>query len=139
MFVYIVAKEDHSQPWKIGRTTDPDQRMKQLQAHSPAKLVYVKIVEAHQSLESSLHRQFAKYRSHGEWFELPEERATEALARLDGEAWVQIVRPQGKRPYGRHTTRKTKKMGKVTGGQGFRFDDMRLQIAALEEHRRLFP
>lgn len=127
MFIYIVAKEDHGQPWKLGRTTEPVQRLANLQSGSPVKLVYVKIVEAHLSLEASLHRQFARYRLHGEWFDLPEDQAQLVLARLDGEPWVLSMdgRTKGKRPYRRHgkaPTRKSKKLPRVTGGQGFRLD-----------------
>lgn len=88
MFVYVVGHQDGSQPWKIGRTTDPVTRLKDLQTPSPVPLAYIKIVEAHPTLEGSLHRQFAKYRVHGEWFNLPHEMTEVLLARLDGAPWI---------------------------------------------------
>lgn len=91
-FIYVVAQQDGSQPWKIGKTQDPVQRLKSHQAGSPVPLVYMKIVQAHPDLEKSLHRQFAKYRTHGEWFHLSEANAQMVLDRLDGLPWVVTVR-----------------------------------------------
>lgn len=90
-YVYVVGAIGGAQPWKIGRTTDPKQRMASLQAHSPVKLEYIKIAEAHPTLEPSIHRQFARYRIHGEWFSFPEEDQQKVLARLDGDPWVYKV------------------------------------------------
>lgn len=101
MFIYVVAGPDDAQPWKVGRTTDPDKRLISLQAHSPVALHYVKIVEAHPTLEGSIHRQFAQFRTHGEWFDIPEDHRQTLLARLDGEPWVYTVVTSLKRKKGR--------------------------------------
>lgn len=121
MYVYVVGHQDGSQPWKIGRTTDPTERLKNLQAGSPAPLAYVKIVEAHPTLEGALHRQFARYRLHGEWFTLPDEMTEVLLARLDGAPWITHP-PTIKRGKGNRYRRRNRYGGTRKPRTGFRLD-----------------
>lgn len=53
---------------KIGASHDPGQRIKALQAMSPAKLTILATVSGHIGDERAYHKQFAAHRSHGEWF-----------------------------------------------------------------------
>lgn len=126
-FVYVVSTVGGGQPWKIGTTTQPMVRLKTLRSHSPAPLEFVKVVEAHPSLEKSLHRQFGAYRTNGEWFTLPPEQADLVLARLDGAPWQSPVgypkRKKWKEGKANATEAKMmRRLKKTNGGVGFRLD-----------------
>jgi hypothetical protein len=55
---------------KIGITTRPvNERLKMLQTGSPVALQVIATCPGHSRREQELHRQFAKSRRHGEWFE----------------------------------------------------------------------
>lgn len=54
---------------KIGRTSHSiENRLAQLQAHSPDKLEVIAVIEASSKLESRLHDHFQSAHLHGEWF-----------------------------------------------------------------------
>lgn len=53
---------------KIGVTNDPAKRLMQLQTGSHEPLVLLGTIPGDYTEESRLHRQFAPYRIHGEWF-----------------------------------------------------------------------
>jgi hypothetical protein len=55
---------------KIGRTTDLDARLKQLQRMNPRKLRLLGYVAGAAAEEAEIHRRFAHLRKHGEWFRL---------------------------------------------------------------------
>ena len=63
--------------FKIGIASRPFARVKQMQTGSPLQLI---VSRAHRSddakfLEARMHEAFSKYRSHGEWFDVPHEIA----------------------------------------------------------------
>jgi len=57
---------DSGGPVKIGKTGNPEQRLKDMQTGSPVKLMIIHIIN--EDVESQMHRRFAKHRIHGEWF-----------------------------------------------------------------------
>jgi hypothetical protein len=74
-WVYLVYSPDLRR-LKIGWTTNPDQRLMQLQGQSPARLVLLKAIQATEPVERKLLHAFRSKRLHGEWFEdCPEIRA----------------------------------------------------------------
>jgi hypothetical protein len=54
-------------PIKIGVSSTPRRRLKQLQTGSPVPLEIVGLIDG--NVEDELHRQFAQCRKHGEWFD----------------------------------------------------------------------
>lgn len=58
---------------KIGRSVDPENRLKSLQTASPDKLTLLKVIPEQVVSESELHERFAHLRRQGEWFEAAEE------------------------------------------------------------------
>lgn len=56
---------------KIGVTNDVPTRIKGLQTGSPFPLRVLAVIEGGEDLEKFIHKQFAKFRKHGEWFEIP--------------------------------------------------------------------
>lgn len=65
--LYFAICEDTAR-LKIGRSSDVDRRLRQLQSASPTPLRMVKVERAG-FIEPILHRQFAHLRLHNEWFE----------------------------------------------------------------------
>lgn len=84
---------------KIGTSTDPEQRMKVLQASTPLDLVPLRVVpvEFGYATEHALHVQFASLRVRGEWF-----RATPELLdfALHGELPSVVQAPMAAEPVG---------------------------------------
>lgn len=60
--------------YKIGRTTNIDRRLRQLQTMNSQQLTLVKLIRCHDAIatETNLHHKFKSYRCQGEWFELPD-------------------------------------------------------------------
>ena len=56
-------------PIKIGLTTEPKQRLKQLQNGSPIPLQILGALRGDEKVEAAIHERFRKLRLHGEWFE----------------------------------------------------------------------
>jgi hypothetical protein len=71
-YLYVIMGENVV---KIGRATNPNERLRELQTghHIPLKLVAA--VPAHADLEAAVHKKFAHLKMSGEWFGL-----TDALA-----------------------------------------------------------
>lgn len=67
-YVYVIGSADSS-VIKIGRTTDVDRRLADIQRMSPLKLSVLWKTEGAAALELALHRWFSSSRSHGEWFD----------------------------------------------------------------------
>lgn len=61
--------------YKIGKSKNPASRLKDLREQSAHPIELVHQIQCPDMLlaERSLHQRFAKYRVHGEWFELPQE------------------------------------------------------------------
>jgi len=53
---------------KIGSAADPAHRLIDLQVGSPSKLVLLATIDGGVTEEKELHKKFAEYRDHGEWF-----------------------------------------------------------------------
>jgi len=66
--VYFVQAEGGG-PIKIGRATDVERRVADLQRYSPLPLHVLAVAEGGSALETRLHQRFANTRKHGEWFE----------------------------------------------------------------------
>lgn len=67
--VYLIGSPD-SPVVKIGCSTDPKRRLRNLQSGSPAPLRLLATFEGGYVAEKELHRRFAGRRVHGEWFDL---------------------------------------------------------------------
>ena len=82
MFLYIVCDASESVV-KIGYSTDPESRCRSLQTGYPLPLrVYytVSVEESRvRSLERKIHFELGQYRTHGEWFRIPADRARSLL------------------------------------------------------------
>lgn len=65
---------------KIGRAIDVDKRFRSLECGSPVPLELARVVPGERGLECDLHRYFAAYRKHGEWFDLKAWEAIEPLS-----------------------------------------------------------
>ena len=68
--LYII-QSDKTGAIKIGRSKNPENRLKQLQTGSPYKLKLLLVVEGRGDLEKRLHQKLDKWkqRRNGEWFE----------------------------------------------------------------------
>ena len=83
--VYIIECAGYC---KIGVAADPHGRAKDINTGSPIKATVYR-VRAYESrdlafqVERRLHRYFAKFRTNGEWFDVPKEKVWHALTRLD--------------------------------------------------------
>jgi hypothetical protein len=66
-FVYFCQALDGG-PIKIGLTENPPLRLAHIQACCPVPVRFVAIVLGDSSDEALLHRRFAEWRLHGEWF-----------------------------------------------------------------------
>lgn len=67
--VYFIQSEIGG-PIKIGVSGNPQERMDSLQMYYPFKLLVIATIkEGGYKKESELHKRFAKYRLHGEWFD----------------------------------------------------------------------
>lgn len=68
-FVYVIGAPDLTEV-KIGVSGNPKRRAKQLQPGVDAPLSVLWYTHGDGSLERALHRHFADYWTHGEWFDL---------------------------------------------------------------------
>lgn len=66
-WVTYVVRLGESGPIKIGKAIDVDARIAKLQTGCPEKLHVIKVIG--KNIEAELHRRFADYRKHGEWFD----------------------------------------------------------------------
>tara|TARA_Y100000996_G_scaffold256241_1_gene201609 strand:+ start:116 stop:490 length:375 start_codon:yes stop_codon:yes gene_type:complete len=73
-FVYLIRgpKNGSEQLYKIGQTSNMQNRMRNLQTGSPTKLEVVKFIQTEDALmtERKLHDAFSETRIQGEWFAL---------------------------------------------------------------------
>lgn len=67
---------------KIGRTTRFNERMKELQSISPSQFKIILKISAPPTLETELHRQYVKFRRHGEWFQLDEKMRNDLVEKV---------------------------------------------------------
>jgi hypothetical protein len=66
-YVYFFQAEIGG-PIKIGRSFDPDVRLRDLQLMSPFRLRQLALIPGSIDKEAELHRRFSHSRLHGEWF-----------------------------------------------------------------------
>lgn len=85
----------HDNLIKIGVTTDVPRRLRELQTGSSVPLKVIAVRPGDWHLEKSLHRQFAQWRTTGEWFALPVDPYRDLLARFEGGTWVNKIPPPG--------------------------------------------
>lgn len=67
-------------PVKIGLAVDPVRRLACLQTGSPVALKLLWHTQGGPALEGALHKRFAKYRIHGEWFDFRRLSALDLVA-----------------------------------------------------------
>jgi hypothetical protein len=73
-FVYLI-REESTDNYKIGHTNNIERRWKEINSPIPPRpydLIWTIYCSDRYEAESSLHRQFAAYRGHGEWFNFSE-------------------------------------------------------------------
>lgn len=72
-YVYIIKDASASGYYKIGKTHLPSQRLLRFSVALPFTIEIISIIscEDMSELEAYLHHVFAKYRTNGEWFNLP--------------------------------------------------------------------
>lgn len=67
--IYFIKPVSSFGPVKIGTTSLPvERRLAQLQSASPLMLEVAAACAGHAGHEALLHREFARFRLHGEWF-----------------------------------------------------------------------
>lgn len=83
-YIYAICQEGTTLI-KIGRTTNPDARLKNLQIGSgvPLTMKYLWRVSDAVSMEGKLHKRFENLRIQGEWFRLSLEDEAELIACMD--------------------------------------------------------
>ena len=71
-FIYFI-RGDHTNTFKVGISSEPRSRLKNMQTGCPVKLILSRSVEVKntESVEKELHKAFSKYKIHGEWFSMP--------------------------------------------------------------------
>lgn len=84
---------------KIGRTFDPEWRLKELQIGSPIPLVLMAEAKGSAKVESFLHSYFDEYRENGEWFRAHESILDVAEIALDRGSLLEWVEEHGGRVY----------------------------------------
>lgn len=74
-YVYLIGVKGHK-VYKIGHSTNPERRIKTLQAQRDVELEIVGVIPYHnyQQAEFYWQRKFARYQLSGEWFALPDEQ-----------------------------------------------------------------
>lgn len=81
-YLYVVGPTNSGRV-KIGITTDTLQRLKALQASSPALLRLLWWARGSREMEERLHLRFHSYRTHGEWFDFGERADPVAAVRAE--------------------------------------------------------
>ena len=70
----VYAMGGETGPIKLGKSNDPDRRLRDMQTMSPMPLELIHQADETESInEKDLHRIFAGSRLHGEWFEIDRE------------------------------------------------------------------
>lgn len=83
IFVYFIREGDDG-PIKIGRGTNPSNRLAELQIGNPRRFTLIGFFPGDPAIEAGLHRKFAQWRLQGEWF-TADAPGLEALARAAGQ------------------------------------------------------
>lgn len=70
-YIYVIS--DRQGRFKIGRSDNPEKRLRQLQTGNSKKLEIIGITKGDIWLEKRLHKMFLLHREKGEWFSLSPE------------------------------------------------------------------
>jgi len=84
VYLYLIAAENGL--FKIGKSTNPRNRIAQIRTSSPCRVepvLWIYYDEGERDLEKDLHTAFESARSHGEWFALIHEDWMTILRHLD--------------------------------------------------------
>jgi len=70
-FVYLIQSQEDGY-YKIGVSTNPKKRLKQLQTGNSSELKFIEVYECDfaDKVERTLHRRYTHLRKEGEWFNL---------------------------------------------------------------------
>lgn len=71
-FISAHPEDMSDAPIKIGISFHPEARLAEMQRHSPARLVFLRVRQGGRAAERRYHEQFAADRLHGEWFKRSE-------------------------------------------------------------------
>jgi hypothetical protein len=81
--VYFIVKKPFDGKVKIGHSNNPRRRLSQLQTGNDCELrIYRTIPDVGRLTEGIIHNAYAKYRRHGEWFELTLAQVDEIIGRV---------------------------------------------------------
>jgi len=73
MFIYLLKSEDNGY-YKIGKTINPEKRIKSLQTGNPEKIIIISKVNVESrfssKIETAMHSQYSYAHKNGEWFDL---------------------------------------------------------------------
>jgi hypothetical protein len=91
MAVYFITAREVDRV-KIGYAFNPVARYRHLQVASPVRLALEGAIAGGFDEEKELHRRYAKFRVHGEWFDLNDaiQDAIEASTRPEGYTWAKV-------------------------------------------------
>ncbi|WP_048574430.1 GIY-YIG nuclease family protein [Streptomyces leeuwenhoekii] len=96
--VYVLGTPG-SNTVKIGRTTNLQKRVGDIQRMSPVRLTVLWTTPGGSELEAQLHRHFAKFRSHGEWFTFTaSDPVQEIKSAVETAPWVKVTCAARERP-----------------------------------------
>lgn len=90
--VYFIGIRGHPHLFKIGKSTNCERRLKQLQTGNPNELYIARIILHSKpfELESSLHKYFATRRRRGEWFYIGKKRVDRIRIAETGVIWEEL-------------------------------------------------
>ena len=100
------ADTDQGAMYKIGFSRNPKRRRADLSRQCGYPLVIVGTCAGTAAKENALHKEFAAWRTHGEWFRLLDEQVAVLKRRLEGEFRVIQLPTAGKKQMLLYRTRK---------------------------------
>jgi hypothetical protein len=86
-WVYAFQSTGHGEPVKIGWSSDPARRLKDLAAAQTHKLDLMMLVPGGKAVEALVHTHIAEYRLQGEWY------SREALLAVTALLWAGVSKP----------------------------------------------
>ena len=75
---------------KIGFSSNPEERLRTMQAHSPFPVRILATGEGGSEQEAKIHKYFHEQRIHGEWFDLSEAEVEDLVDVIEGRLSVQL-------------------------------------------------
>lgn len=95
-YVYFIRRSDGEGPIKIGCSSTPETRLKQLTAWAPYPLAILATIPGDEGLEWRFHAAFAASHRHGEWFD-PTPRLLLTIAEVKARTFDVAGLPEGAR------------------------------------------